>query len=761
MSQFCPECGTLIRRADATFCSTCGKPLVAKQNVAPGRAVPPTPQPIGTIRLPDRPDLLNLAAFTIGRDPAQNQLHLDHPNISRVHVRVIRTAQGHTIEDLGSSNGTFINGQYVQGVRQLQRGDVIHIGPYKLVYDQGHLSQPILSTGYRLDANGLGRTIEIGFWQREKIQILKTVSLSVKPGEFVALVGGSGAGKSTLMKALSGFFPADQGQVLLNGDNLYSNFSAYRSLLGYVPQDDIIHGQLPVRNALTYAARLRLPDATHAEIEARIDKVLDQVEMKAHEQKIVSRLSGGQRKRVSIGAELLAEPAVFFLDEPTSGLDPGLEKKMMQTMRALADGGRTVLLVTHATANINLCHQVAFMAEGHLAYYGPPKGAQQFFRQNEFSDIYNTLAVPDAGAQWAQSFSQSYHPHAIRASSPTPPSLTKPRSPRVSTVQQFAVLVQRALELIRRDWLSLAVLLLVMPLIGSLLLLMVNAQDLVGKTPAVVAAEIQAEIREKKAHQDDTLDNEQFQSSYTTAGAAQKVLLMLALAANLLGVFAASYEIVKEEAIYQRERMVNLKIWPYLLSKIVVLGFFGALQCALLVFVIGLGLEYPASGVLFDARLEMFLTLFLATVASICLGLLISAAVSSRNTVIYLILLVLFVQILFAGALFKLEGATFISYFTTTRWTLEALGSTVDMDALNQQGVSCIEFENLPPMPAANAGSNHPCSDEQTKLPADFEFHINYTATQTHLFVRWLILIGFAVGFSLLTYQVQRRKDAV
>ena len=320
--------------------------------------------------------------------------------------------------------------------------------------------------------------------------------------------------------------------------------------------------------------------------------------------------------------------------------------------------------------------------------------------------------------------------------------------------------MQRALELIRRDWLSLAVLLLVMPIIGSLLLMMVDSQDLVGNAPSAVATEIQATINETKSLQDAAVTDEQFQGTYTVAGSAQKVLLMLALAANLLGVFAAAYEIVKEEPIYQRERMVNLKIWPYLLSKIVVLGIFGALQCALLLLVIGFGLEYPADGVLFAPRVELFITLFLATLASICLGLLISAVVNSRNTVIYLILLVLFVQILFAGALFKLEGATVFSYFTTTRWTLEALGSTVDMDALNQQGVSCIEFEALPPL-AANAGSNYPCNDEQTKLPADFAFHIDYTSTPTHLLLRWLILSGFAVGFSLLTYLVQRRKDAV
>ncbi|MCZ7674259.1 MAG: ABC transporter ATP-binding protein [Chloroflexi bacterium] len=244
---------------------------------------------------------------------------------------------------------------------------------------------------YRLDATNLTRIVSIG-GLTQKLSggstqriILDDVTLSIHPREFVALVGGSGAGKSTLMKAMSGFTPANSGQVLVNGDDLYANFGAYRSILGYVPQDDIIHGQLTVYSALNYAAQLRLPDAPPAEIETRIQRVIQEVELVGHEEKQVQSLSGGQRKRVSIAVELLAEPGLFFLDEPTSGLDPGLEKKMMYTMRQLADNGRTIILVTHATANIDQCTQVAFMSEGgKLAYFGPPKDALVFFQATDF-----------------------------------------------------------------------------------------------------------------------------------------------------------------------------------------------------------------------------------------------------------------------------------------------------------------------------------------------------------------------------------------
>ena len=212
---------------------------------------------------------------------------------------------------------------------------MVQIGPYKLVYDQAGFTQYTPGGNYRIDALHLERRVLIGGGLSRLVGgaaterlILRDVCLSVYPREFVALVGGSGAGKSTLLNAMSGFAPAD-GRVLVNGDDLYDNFAAYRSILGYVPQDDIIHSLLPVRSALTYAARLRLPDATGPEIDARVNKVLSEVEMSEHADKQVGRLSGGQRKRVSIASELLAEPGLFFLDEPTSGLDPGLELSLI------------------------------------------------------------------------------------------------------------------------------------------------------------------------------------------------------------------------------------------------------------------------------------------------------------------------------------------------------------------------------------------------------------------------------------------------
>lgn len=722
-----------------------------------------------TIHLHKFEHLMQLPQFTIGRDQAHNELPLSHPSISRRHAEISRNAQGFVIRDLHSTNGTFVNGRQIRRKHQLQKGDVIRIGPFKIVYGESGFVRQTTGAGYRLDAFHLLRQVRGNHSPQAQKIILHDVNLSAYPQDFIALVGGSGAGKSTLMKALSGVVPADRGQVLLNGDNFYANFANYRNIIGYVPQDDIVHKQLTARSALIYAAQLRLPDQTEPEfIKQRIEDVLELVEMTEHADTPIHQLSGGQRKRVSIAVELLSDPKLFFLDEPTSGLDPGLEKKMMETLRQRADDedGRIIILVTHATGNIHQCTHVGFMAEGHLVYFGPPDEACKFFGEQDFADIYTRLSTSGAES-WAARFhkSEQYQRYISGRQQesqielqPAPANTARQKIPRnASAFRQFRVLAQRYFELIRRDVTSLMTLLLVMPFIGLLVLIMAKPSDFVGKSEDEISIEVQQEIDEQRAAQDPSKGDEQFVGTYIVVGSAQKLLFMFALAANLLGIFAAAYEIVKEEAIYFRERMVNLKIFPYLFSKISVLAIFALLQCLFFLGVVGVRLKYPATGIFLPSLAEIYITLFLGTVASICLGLCISAFVRSTNTVIYIILVILFVQIIFAGAIFELPAtAKPISYLTTTRWTLEALGGIVDMQALKESSVSCVEFEDK------NTGETKaPCKRDQLKQSVDFVFHVDYHHTIAHLISRWVVLIAFACVFVAMTAWLQKRKDVI
>ena len=271
--------------------------------------------------------------------------------------------------------------------------------------------------GLRLDACDL--TVHAG--GRE---ILAGVSLSVRPGELVAVMGPSGSGKSTLLHALNGYRWASAGQVRINGVDLYGHFTTLRSAIGFVPQDDIVHESLSVEKVLHYAALLRLPEGTaESALKERIDTVLKRLGLADRRRVRVSRLSGGQRKRVSLGVELLTSPPLLFLDEPTSGLDPALEADMMGLFRELADDGRTVLVTTHVTESLRLPDLVAFLVEGRLVYAGPTAEALDYFGADSFAGIFTRLPEQSATA-WATEFLRSRHYSkfvAARLSTPPPP----------------------------------------------------------------------------------------------------------------------------------------------------------------------------------------------------------------------------------------------------------------------------------------------------------------------------------------------------
>jgi ABC transport system ATP-binding/permease protein len=689
---------------------------------------------IGQFNLGDKPGL------TIGRDPS-NDLHLDAAVVSRAHARVERTASGHTLIDLGSTNGTYVNGRRLTanaGV-PLQPGDLVQIGPFRLTYQPDAFSQAAGAAQARIDALNLTRRVD-----GSRI-ILNEVSLSIWPREFVAVVGGSGSGKTTLIDAMSGFRRAE-GRVLLNGDDLYAHYPLYRNLLGYVPQDDIIHADLPVDHALRYVARLRLPsDTSRPEIEQRIRRVLAEVEIADQREQIVSSLSGGQRKRVSIGAELIAEPSVFFLDEATSGLDPGLEKKLMYTLRRMADAGRTIVLVTHATANIRQCDHVAFLGEGRLVFFGPPAAALDFFGVSDFADIY--AEIERDPAQWeerfrASTYAQQYVESRLGALPPAPRATAQIRlthRPQVSLLRQFAILTERAFELVLRDKVMLTVLLAVMPIIGLLLSLLADATALVGASEARIADTVQETGR------------------YSIAAQAQTLLMMLGLAAVLLGMFAASFELVKERPIYRRERMVNLRLAPYLGSKAVVLVTFALIQCLALIVAVGLRVQFPQAGTFLPAPLEIYVTLALASAAGLAIGLFISAVVNTAGTAIYVVLFAVFAQIIFAGVIFELPGVTkALSYFTVTRWTVEALGSTADVPALNELGRIELSrtVEAVDPLSGQAVQRSVRVRD---RLRVDF--NVNYGHTPNYVWERWGVLLGICAVFGLLTALAQKRRD--
>lgn len=682
---------------------------------------------------------------TIGRTP-DNNLVLNYPQVSAHHAVIRREGGAAILQDLGSTNGTFVRGQRVlpNTPRTIYPGEYIQIAGYQLVYEENTIVRPA-DGKVRIDAIEIRKAVNNG-----SLVLLNNISLSIQPKEFVALVGGSGAGKSTLMDALNGFRPAPTGKVLINGEDYYQNFATYRSSLGYVPQDDIIHRELTVEQALYYVAKLRLPkDTTEQEIEQRVAEVLEDVEMSQRRKVEVSRLSGGQRKRVSIAVELMAKPNLLFLDEPTSGLDPGLDKRMMFLLRRLADQGRTIILVTHATSNITACDKVVFLAPGgKLCFFGPPAEALDFFAVKEFADIYSKLeTTPTSGEEWEKKYRESayYQKYIVERLSNIPFSPQqvqlpgqpagpgpKAKAPKVSGWRQFTILAGRYAQLLRRDRVNLLVLILQAPIIGAIL--------------ALVAGEKIFEV----GH------------SY---GNAQQVLFMLSIAAVWLGTSNAAREITKETPIYLRERLVNLLVFPYVMSKVAVLTALCVVQSLLLAGIVLVRTGVPSQGAFLPAIVEIIIGIWLSTMGGLAMGLLVSSLASNTDKAISIVPIILIPQIILAGVIFELAGPSkVLSYATITKWSLDSLGTSVNLNELYFNTLSpqapeavCAQLNpppGAPPPPPLNKRydindyAGNPCAPE----PAD-------QGRAVHLLGRWGILIGVIVLLLGLSCYFQKQKD--
>ncbi|MEA2141815.1 MAG: transport system ATP-binding/permease protein [Solirubrobacteraceae bacterium] len=576
--------------------------------------------------------------LTIGRDEA-NDVVLDDPNVSRFHAEVLRTDGRIEVRDLASRNGTRLDGQLMRRAA-VATGSEIGIGPYRLIFDGDGFVARAEQGAVRLDAEGLGVRI------KEKV-ILQPTALSIEPGELVAIIGESGSGKSTLMKALAGVSAPSEGTITVNGEPLANRLTD----IGYLPQDEVVHGRLTVVEALDYAARLRLPhDTSDEEYDATVDRALEELELVEHSDTRIEALSGGQRKRVGLAAELLSRPSLLFLDEPTTGLDPGLESRMMGLLRGLADDSRAVVVVTHATKSLDLCGRIIVMGRGgRLCFDGSPADAMRFFGADTYDEIYAQLDRRPA-EEWQrkreQEGAQPVVPEEPARAPAEPPSVRRRRG---SLWRQAYVLTQRYVKLFQRDRRNLIILLAQVPLL---------ALAIVGLYKVDVFA------------------------AKTDAGNAVTVLFLVVTMTIWFGSIDGAREIIKEKSVYVREAAVGVRTGAYLLSKAAVLFTLAALQTLVL-----------AAVVFFFHRLHegpgTYATivglLILTCFASVAMGLLMSAAVRTQDQATSFIPLVLVPQLFFGGSIVAIATMStplqVLSNAVVAKWSYAGLGSAIDLNA--------------------------------------------------------------------------------
>ncbi|MFG2403250.1 FHA domain-containing protein [Streptomyces brevispora] len=638
----------------------------------------------------------------IGR-ALENELVVSDLQVSRNHAEFSAMPDGRfEIRDLGSHNGTYVNGQPLSksGTALIGPDDIVGVGhsTFRLVGDR---LEEFVDTGeVSFAARHLTVTVDGGK------QILKDVSFGVPEKSLIGVIGPSGSGKSTLLKALTGYRPANHGEVLYDNRNLYKQFAELRQRIGLVPQDDILHKELTVTKALKYAAKLRFPaDTTEAERQSRIHEVLAELKLDIHKDKKVTSLSGGQRKRVSVALELLTKPSLIFLDEPTSGLDPGMDRDVMQLLRGLADDGRTVLVVTHSVAELAICDKLLVMAPGGaVAYFGPPEEALNFFGYSTWADVFSAFenyrdydwAGRWRGSQHYQMYAADIDSVAAQSVHMPPPQRMRPPKPQGWGTQLWT-LMRRYLSVIASD--------------KGFMGLMVILPAVLGVVSVVIPADFGLGPPKPPSR---------FNSDAGT------IMLILVIGMTFSGAANSVRELIKERVIYERERATGLSRSAYLMSKVIVLGLITALQG---VIICGIGFatrDLPAEGLIMPPAVELCVTVIALGFTSMMFGLVISSLVKTSEKTMPLLVMFAIVQVVFTGILFQVYGSPGLEQFAwlmPSRWAIAGAGSTLDLAHL------------MPPWDRNN--------------PTDLDPLWEHTAGQWGMNLAVLLFLGVICGFAV------------
>ncbi len=591
--------------------------------------------------------LAGQSVVTIGRDMGSD-IPVSHAAVFKQHGKIIAERDGYYIDKVNSNTPIQLNGVEMTEKTRLCEMDRFMIGDVQFIYQNQMLYYIKIADGLSFDVSHLSKIVGHG---KSRKKINTDINFSIDAGEFVAIVGGSGAGKSTLLNCLCGCGSISEGNVLINGEDLASNYNILKNLIGYVPQQDIVYDNLTLERMLYFTAKLRMPkDSTEEEINCRITAALTAVELTDRRELLIKKLSGGQRKRASIAVELLSDPKLFFLDEPTSGLDPGTERNLMKTLKGMTTQGKTVVLVTHTPLNLNLCDKVVIMGRGgRLCYCGSPTGALEFFHVDSFVDIYDL--INNDSVTWAEKYlKKNDNSAAFTSSDMSIVSDAKKQTSNMSSMRQLLYLVQRYLELSVHDVKRMLIQILMAPGLGLLQFLAFG-------------------------------ESYPFKASYDT----QKLALTLACCAFWIGLFNSIQEICKERRIYKRERMANLRLMPYVGSKLIVNAALDLIQTLLLILVVRVTIGMPESGMQFEnfPTLEIFITTYLTMLSATCLGLTVSALAENSDQAISIAPILLIPQILFSGIIVELEGViNKVSYIISCRHACVAYCTTADINNL-------------------------------------------------------------------------------
>ena len=631
----------------------------------------------------------NKNSITIGRD-SLSDLRINDTRVSRKHASIKKLSNDKfLIKDLGSLNGVYVNGSKVNGSKVIYKIDNIFIGKYLIKID-GRAKD--LSDELAISAIGIEKIYPN---QKNGKKALHKMDLSVPSKSLLAIMGPSGCGKSTLLKSLNGESPPTKGNVLIFNQDLITNYEYLKTQIGYVPQDDIVHNQLTVEQSLFFAAKLRIANISKSDIELKINKILSELNISHIKKNLISDISGGQRKRVSIAIELLTDPMLLFLDEPTSPLDPQTIEDFLNILKSLSKNGTTVIMVTHKPEDLDYMDEVIFMADnngGKIVYYGDSTKYKEYFNVKNAVSVFSQISGPDSKI-WVNKYA---NPRPVSKTQDNNKILTNKSNQ--NPFEQFFWLTMRYFRIKTNDKVNTSIMLLQAPIIALLICLVFKELQL-------------------------------------------SVLFIMAVSAVWFGSTNAAREIVGELAVYKRERMYNLKLMPYIFSKITVLSVFSIIQSLIFIFILYINYNNSSYDISLNNPFVAFLWMSFLTISSTFLGLLLSAIFDTSEKVLAVVPIILIPQIMLAGLVAKIGSSTveLVSYLTFTRWGIEGFGN-IQRDILHEGYVNkAIEILKI---------SFHNSYQEN--------FNSSGSLTLDFIAIMTLVIIMF-----ILIYFILKRKDSI
>jgi ABC transport system ATP-binding/permease protein len=629
-----------------------------RTQMSPAVAKPPEVSNLATkmfqALLPSRSGALpkSVDTATIGR-ATDNDIVIQDVLASRHHAFLIRTPLGTEIRDAHSVNGTFVNGVRV-GSAVLSDGDVVTIGNVDLIFTRDTLvrrTEAATRTG-GLEVNAVCFTVDHGK------ELIDHISLTARPGTLTAIIGGSGAGKTTLSRLIAGYTSPSSGSVTFEGHNIHTEYASLRSRIGMVPQDDVVHRQLTVNQALGYAAELRLPpDTSKADRNEVVAQVLEELELTNHADTRVDKLSGGQRKRASVALELLTGPSLLILDEPTTGLDPALDRQVMMMLRQLADAGRVVLVVTHSVSYLDVCDQLLLVAPGgKTAFLGPPSQIGAAMGTTNWADIFTKVGADPDEANRRFLAENNHQPLAVPSQDSPAADLGEPV--HADVFRQFSTIARRQIRLVISDR-GYTVFLALLPFLIGVLTLTVRGTSGYGMS--------------------DPLGNNPAQPD--------QILVMLNVGAVFMGTALTIRDLIGERPIFRREQAVGLSTVAYMGAKIVVFSAFAIVQAAIAttISIVGWGTPISNAVILGNVNFELFVTVAATCVGAALLGMALSALAQSQDQIMPMLVVSIMSQLVFSGGMIWVTDRIVLdqlSWATPARWGFAASASTIDAHRL-------------------------------------------------------------------------------